>query len=147
MPWCVFCQTVCCLPSVRRSHRKDQTAIYKSTLANCQGWNLYCYLPLCIKKLRLALWCAGTWVLLGAMPPAFLCIHPPSVQLTSVKSLHKWMLSSRHEMVLSLKKNTLHSKHRTTKHMPSVGVLKTGIDGDKKVQKSFFLFALFLYSH
>lgn len=32
IPWCVFCQLVCCLPSVRRSPGKDQTVIYKSPL-------------------------------------------------------------------------------------------------------------------
>lgn len=90
---------------------RPNSNLQKHTVANCQGWSLSCYPPLCIKKLRFSLWCAGISVLLGIMPPAFLCIHPLSVQLTSVKSLHKWMLSSLHEMVLSLKKNTQHSEH------------------------------------
>lgn len=94
---------------------RPNSNLQKHTVVNCQGWSLSCYAPLCIKKLRFSLWCAGTSVLLGMMPPAFLCIHPLSVQLTSVKSLHKWMLSSRHEMILSLKKNTQHSKHTAAK--------------------------------
>lgn len=101
--------------------------LQKHTVVNCQSWSPSCYPPLCIKKPRLSLWCAGTSVLLGVMPPAFLCIHPLSVQLTSVKSLHKWMLSGLHEMVLSLKKNTQHSKLTTAKHRSDVdvGVLET----------------------
>lgn len=51
--------------------------LQKHTVVNCQGWSLSCYPPLCIKKLCFSLWCAGTLVLLGMMPPAFLCIHPP----------------------------------------------------------------------
>lgn len=131
-----FCAAFAC--------ERPNSNLQKHTVANCQGWNLYCYLPLCIKKLRLALWCAGIWVLLGTMPPAFTCIHLLSVQLTSVTSLHKWMLSSRHEMVLSLKKNTQHSKtHAECRCFED----RHTVDGDKKVQKSFFLLALFLYSH
>lgn len=114
---------------------RPNSNLQKHTVANCQGWSLYCYPLLCIKKPRFAFWCADTSVLLGMMPPAFLCIHPLSVQLTSVKSLHKWMLSSLHEMVLSLKKNTQHSKHMTAKQRldVDVGVLETCLHGDKRL--------------
>ncbi len=122
---------------------RPNSNLQKHTVANCQGWSLSCYPPLCIKKLHFSLWCAGTSVLLGMMPPAFLCIHPLSVQLTSVKSLHKWMLSSLHEMVLSLKKNTQHSKHMTAKQRSDidVGVLETCMTCRHGVRKyrCFFL--------
>lgn len=105
---------------------RPNSNLQKRTVVNCQGWSLSCYPPHCIKKLRSSLWCAGTSALLGLMPQAFPCIHPLSVQLTSVKSLHKWILSSLHEMALSLKKNTQHFKHMTAKHRLGVdmGVLE-----------------------
>lgn len=117
---------------------RPNTNLQKHTVANCQGWSLSCYPPLCIKRLRFSLWCAGTSVLLGMMPPALLCIHPLSLQLTSVKSLHKWMLSSLHEMVLSLKKNRQHSKHMTAKQRSGVGVGVLKIHGDKREPRCFF---------
>lgn len=76
---------------------KTNSNLQKHTVANCQGWGLPCCTPLHppSEKLYSCLWCNGTSVmLLGAMPLAFLCIHPPSVWLTSVKTRHKWTLSS-----------------------------------------------------
>lgn len=128
--------TVC----VAFAWERPNSNLQKHTVVNCQSWSLSCYPPLRIKKTRLTLWCAGTSVLLGAMPPAFLCIHPPSVRLTSVKSLHKWMLSSLHEMVLSLKKNTQHSKHTGTKQRSDVdvGVWEICERSDKRESRCFF---------
>ena len=125
---------------------RPNSNLQKHTVVNCQSWSLSCYPPLRIKKTRLTLWCAGTSVLLGAMPSAFLCIHPPSVWLTSVKSLHKWMLSSLHEMVLSLKKNTQHSKHTGTKQRSDVdvGVSEICERSDKRESRCFFLFVFFM---
>lgn len=51
---------------------RPNSNLQKQTVVNCQGWSLSCYPPLCIKKLCFSLWCAGTSVLLGMMPPAFL---------------------------------------------------------------------------
>lgn len=56
---------------------RPNSNLQKHTVVNCQGWSLSCYPPLYIKKLRFSLWCAGTLVLLGTMPPAFLLHSSP----------------------------------------------------------------------
>lgn len=86
--------------------RLGQTKHYlqKPTLVNCQGLKLgLLSSPLCQKALLLFLMCRyleTAWY----HGPAIHCIHSLPSQLTSVMSLHKWILPRLHEIVMLLRK-------------------------------------------
>lgn len=82
-PRCVSCQPFCCAPL---DWERPDTNLQRHTLVNCSGLGWSCYISslCCIRKLCSSLWSEGTLVP-GVMPLAFLHVHPPSVQLTSVR--------------------------------------------------------------